>query len=497
MRRDSGSFVRSIAALFLLTLLVLPSAEADDVRPLRIVMPNAPVELDPHVDSTAVGDSFFLNIYESLLSFNSEGTAKPVLATGWHKVNGHGWRFELRQGVRFHDGREMTSADIAASIERARTHPKSKLRELLGNVVRTVAEGSTAVRIDLSGPDAIFLKTLSWIFILPHDAPEKIVNPVGTGPYRVADQEPGRSISLHAFSDYWGFSPHESFVNLVFEADRKAALQRLLSNEADLATDILPASVDWVERRNDLFVDSSLGSMVYYISLNTTKPPFDSSVVREAIDYALNRQRIAEDVFLKYARPAGQLVNDSAYGYAPEIGPVEPDLVRAQALIEVATRSAPIRFELEYKTGNESFARTVKKQLEDAGITVELKALPWGDLLHRFLSGEAQATILAWRSDLSDVGYTYDMLFHSGSPNSPRIGVTDSTIDELIVACRTVTDPGRRLALLYSVSERIAQRRVLLPIVWIMDLYGVRRGIQWQPQASGSIELATISRKVE
>lgn len=475
-----------VSLFFGLTALASAGAAAEPA--VRVVLPNAPRTLDPHVDPTQVGDTIFSNVFEALVDVDADGQVTPVLATKWESLGELEWRFELRKGVRFHDGTEMTSRDVAASILRARNHPESETRSLLESLKSAEVEGPNTLRVELRMKDAVFLKKLTQVPIVRHNVPDTIVDPVGTGPYRVVSAIPRESINLAAFAQYRRKHDGIDEVEIVYEEDRRAALEKLKAGRADVVSSLTPDMVMEVEDDPELWVDSTIGSLVYFMALNANKAPFEDALMREAVDAALDREQIAAEGFLSYARPAGQLVNDSAYGHAPDVDAPARNLVRAKALASVASQGRDAGFTIEVVQGNTRLAELVRRQLAEAGLSPKIQERPWNELLTRLLSGELDAAIFTWRSDLADVGFTFDYIVYSASPSAPGTGPSADETDRLIVASRTMLDPELRLGVLHSVTERVAQRRALLPLIWSMDLYGVRRNIEWHPDPDGVIE---------
>lgn len=490
-RRENTRLSLSLAAL----ALAFPCLAADAPRPLRVVVPDAINEIDPHIDPTAVGAAIFLNLFEPLFTIDAKGQGVPVLATRWERIGFKTWSIDLRHGVQFHNGTTMDSADVVASILRARDNEKSTARVILNTIAQVVAENPYRLRIELNQLDAVILQKLSGVLIVPHDSPDRIVNPIGTGPYRLVNYTASRSLVLRANSSYWGAKPSENLVEILFEGDRKASMRRLLANEVDLVTNLSPEMVKNVEKRDDLWVDSSLGSAVSLLGLNANKPPFDNPIIREAVDFALDRQALAKEVFFNYARPASQLVNSQGRGYSSRIEPTVRDLVRAKALLASVAGTVNIPFTLEYKEGNEPIANAISRQLNEAGFRVEVKPLPWRDLITRILEGNIQAAIFTWRNEPQDAGFTFDVIVHSASSNTAKLGIACPENDALIAASHTVLDTESRLALLYSIGERFAERRVLMPLVWAMDLYAVRRDVMWKALPTAEIRLSAITRR--
>jgi peptide/nickel transport system substrate-binding protein len=476
--------------------LTAPTAFAASEGPLRVAFPSSRMEgLDPHTENTLVGLTVLANIYDPLLLIDNDGRQTPLLALSAERSGDRSWRLRLREGVRFHDGSPFSSADVVASILRARDHPRSISRVVLNAVAEVVAEGPYLVRIELNRRDAIFLERLSEIRITPKGCPAVIEAPIGTGPYRFVRSEPGKRITVQAFDGYWGPAPSEKMVEFELDVDEDEALQMLLSNQIDVVTDLEPRTVKVVETRNDLWVDSTFGNKVLFIVLNTHKPPFDNPLVREAFDCAIDRQAIADQIYLKYARPVSQLVAASARGYAPTVPPVARDLTRAKVLISAVAGETGIPFTLEVGSFRESIGRLVAEQLREAGFRVELRLLPGPEVLKDIESGAIQAGIQSYLSPISDAGSTFSYMVHSQSRGTAKTGGSTSEIDRLIEASQDTLDPEARLALLHTIAERLAQRRGFVPLVFTLDLFGARRDLQWKPRTGWGLPLASAVRK--
>jgi peptide/nickel transport system substrate-binding protein len=492
MRSD---IVRPGVAMALGLLFVGALAARGGAGPLRVVVPSGMNGLDPHAESTAVGLAILANIYEPLMTIDGEGRPVPALAVRAERVGEAGWRFTLRPGVKFHDGRPFGSADVVASLLRARDNPASLSRVVLSSVSKVVAEGSATVRVDLGRRDPIFLERLSEVRIVPAGSPERISTPVGTGPYRLVRQDADGTLTLQAFAGYWGASPSEKQVELSVDGDGSTGLRRLLAGQADLVMNVRPTTVGEIEARDDLWVDSVLGNNVFLVVLNCNKPPFDNGLVREAFDCAVDRAALVGEIFRNYARPAGQLVGPAARGYAPAVPAPARDLTRARALVGAIGGDGGITFTLEAGESRETISKLLIRQLAEAGFQVELRLVSGPEVLAHIHDGAIQAGMLAWRSPLADAGSTFDYIVHSQSPGTYKTGVSTPEIDRLIEASHDATEPEIRLALLAAAAERLAERRSMLPLVWLMDLFGARRELQWRPSAGWGLPLATASRR--
>jgi peptide/nickel transport system substrate-binding protein len=493
--RSTTKLVSALLRVSLVSLAASTVLAASDA-PLRIgVFSAGMMGLDPQAESNAIGLAIQANIFDQLLMIDNEGRQIPVLALAAERVGDRAWRFQLRQGVRFHNGAPFSSADVVASILRARDNPKSLSRVVLSAVSDVVAEGPYAVRIELRKRDAIFLEKLSEIRIVPKDSPAVIVAPIGTGPYKFVRGQLSSGMTLQAFDGYWGPAPREKLIELTFDFDGTIGTKMLLANQVDLVTNLEPSMVRDIEARDDLWVDSTLTNTVLFIVLNINQPPFDSSIVREAVDCAIDRQAIADQVYLKYSRPVSQVVTASARGYAPGVPPVTRNLARARALVSALAGEAGIPFVLEAGEFREAVARALARQLGEAGFRVEIRLRSGPQVLSDIREGSLQAGVMSFHSPLNDAGSTYTYIVHSQSPGSFKTSTSTPEIDRLIDASQDTLEPKARLALLYTIAERLAQRRGFVPLVSTMDLYGARRELQWKPSTGWAMPLATAFRQ--
>ncbi len=189
------------AALAVAACAPAPRAASPD-RPLRIALHGAPSSLDPHLQSEVPAQIVLGHIYDSLVNFDVRLRPVPSLAESWENPDALTWRFHLRQGPKFHDGRPLEVEDVVYTLERARRHARSRQAGALVAVssIRRVGERTIELRTDLPYP--ILLNKLATLSIILQGAPDEIVAPVGTGPYKLV-RRTADAIELEAVPDYW------------------------------------------------------------------------------------------------------------------------------------------------------------------------------------------------------------------------------------------------------------------------------------------------------
>jgi peptide/nickel transport system substrate-binding protein len=466
-------------------------------RALRIATYSAPLSLDPHFKNEVLTLGVLENIYDALVSFDDELRVRPGLATSWENPNDLTWRFHLRHGVRFHDGRELTAEDVVGSIERARKNPKSNVANYLVSVdtVRKVAPD--VVEIVTHRPSPVLLNKLTFIYVVPHDAPDEITQPIGTGAYRFVSMDRERLV-LRAFDGAWnGKAPH-SDVQMLFVPDPAERVDLLTRGDVDLVQEVKPELAAQVESAKGCRLLASEGLTVEYLALRVDAKPFSDIRVRRAVDLAIDREALVREHHRGYARPIGQLVGRQVFGYVPDLAPRPQDLAGARRLLAEAGYPDGFDVDLEMREGRG--ADVLAAQLAEAGIRVRLTPRPWSEMFRRLQEGKVLFYLggtLAGSADVSDV---FDSKLHSPDPaggygDTNFNGFVDHELDTMIEGSATTMDMMQRRAQLEAVMRRAVEDLPLIPLDNPFTLFGLREGVEWQPRRDSMIRVLDIDRR--
>lgn len=454
-----------------------PPAPAD----LRIAIHSDPITLDPHLQNEVLTHAVLGNLYEAATSIDGEAQARPGLAT-WENPDELTCRLHIRAGARFSDGRPVEAADLAASLERARSHPRSHLRSYLVEVEAITALDARTVEIRTTRPLPVLLNRLAFVYVVPRDAPQEVRQPVGSGPYRLAAYEHGRRLRLEPRADdprARGARP----VELLVVPDARERGDLLLAGRADLVYDLAPGDVARVEAAPCCRVAHRTSTIVNYLALSATDRHFQDPRVREAIDLALDRRRLVERAFLGHAQPATQMAAPGVFGHDPGIAPPVHDLARARQLLAEAGGGFPVT--LEQRAGREHGELAL--QLSALGLQVAARSWPWPELYPRLQARQIQlyhGGVAATTGDASDVLQTF---LHSPDPargygTTNSSGFSDAQVDALVEQAGSTTDLAKRRQLLQEALRRAREQRFLLPLLVPEDLYGLRRDLAWVPR---------------
>jgi peptide/nickel transport system substrate-binding protein len=468
--------------------------------PLRLVFHSGPQGLDPHLHDEVATHWVLDNVYDALVAFDVNMHVRPALATGWDNPDDLTWRFRLRPGVRFQDGRPLAAADVVTSLERARSHPRSKMSGYLVEVAVVRAVEPLTVEVQTRRPYPILLNKLTFIAIVPRDAPPLIAQPVGTGPYRFVSYAPGRSLELAAFGGGWPpGEDHEPRVSIGFESDAAKRVERLTSGRADLIAELPAGDADRVKAAPGCTVRAAGGLAVNYLQPRVDAPPFSDPRVRLAISLAVDREALVHAMLHGHGAPAGQMVGPKVFGYAPEIRPPRRDLAAARRLLAEAGYPGGLDAALEYRGGQDIAA--LRAQLAEAGIRLRPEPRPWSDLYPRLLRGQVAFYYGSWQCSSGDASDLFDNKVHTRDPargygDSNSNGYSNPALDALIETSGATLDMNERRRILERAMRLLAADLPLIPLAVPYALFGVRTGLAWAPRLDSRI-LAADMRRVE
>ncbi|MGH6719163.1 MAG: ABC transporter substrate-binding protein [Alphaproteobacteria bacterium] len=360
--------------------------------------------LDPAIGYDWQNWSMIKSLFDGLIDYEPGNTTIVAdLAESFDIApDGLTYTFHLRQGVKFHNGREMTAEDVKYSLERtvnpATQSPGASYYDTILGYAE-VAGGSASelsgvkvidpytLTIELSRPDAPFLHklALNFAFVVPKEAVEEYgadfgKHPVGTGAFRLADWTLGQHVIFERNPDYY-IADRPRLDQIVFEIgqDPSVALLRLERGEVDLLGDgIPPARFVDVMNNPDLRPLVVQGGQLHtgYVTLNTRVPPLDNVKVRQALNMAINKERIVQ-IINGRAVVANQALPPAMPGYGTtETGyPYDPE--KAKALL--AEAGFPDGFASELYAANidpnPRIAQAIQQDLAEIGVKVEIKAL--------------------------------------------------------------------------------------------------------------------------
>jgi peptide/nickel transport system substrate-binding protein len=457
-----------------------------------------PDTLDPAGQTTTTVQNMVDYMVEPLVKMQ-DGQIVGVLAeTVETSPDGLTVDMTLRQGVTFHDGTPFDAAAVVFNLERI-TDPA--LRVPLGSPFETMqsvtATGEHSVRIALSKPAPIFLNALTITtagMISPASVQaegntnDNYQHPVGTGPYTFTSFTPGQSLTVTKFPGYWGEQPHYETVEfrVVPEAATRESL--LLAGQVDMI--ILPPVSDLEALRNNPDVNVILGESdrSIYIALDNNDPLLSNPQVRQALNHAVDKQAIVDNVLFGAARVMDAPMSSALFGYC-STGSYDYDPERARQLLTAAGAQGAT-LDLLTPSGryvqDQQASEAIAGYLREVGLTVNVSTSDWGAFLGRVNAAPSENTVdmhlLGWAPGILDADQQMQM-FRSATHPPAGLGTafyTNPRVEELLAQADVEVNQDVREQLYCDASTTIWQDAPWIflwtqsfPVVHSKDVTGI------------------------
>lgn len=457
-----------LAALIATTGCSRATAEPADVVTMAVFA--SPNNFDPRIATDEVSQKIAQLVYDNLLTFDDKLRVVPGLADGWTQPDPRTYVVSLRRGVPFHDGHELTSADVVFTftslLDPDFISPRKGAYRLLD---RVEAVDRYTVRFVLKEPFGSFPVNLVLPIVPAGAGPELRSRPIGTGPYRFVHYAVDDRVTLARFEDYFGGPAQNAGVTLKIIPDDIMRGLELRKGTVDLiVNDLSPDIVEQLQAEDRLQVVEAPGTDYAYVGFNLRDDVLADRRVRQAIAYAIDRQAIVEHLRRGLAQPAIGILPPASWAFAPDVFQFTHDPVRARRLLDEAGYADPdgdgplprLRLTLKVST-NEFFrlqAAVIQSDLRAVGIDLDVRSYEFATLYADVLAGNFQLFTLQWVG-VSDP----DMLrrvFHSSQmpPSGFNRGFyQNGEIDRLIDEATGSTDDEQRGRLFEEVQRRVAE----------------------------------------
>ena len=459
---------------------------------LRFGVSNLPRSMgNPYTENGTPSSFTWMALFDALTRLDPDGRLEPALATRWELADEHTWRFHLREGVRFSNGEKLDAEAVVATLQWLIS--PAGMATLIGNEVRGVASAravdAMTVEVRTTRPDAILPQRLSAAMIVaPRAWAELGVDgfarePAGTGPFLLADwNDTVRRVRLVANPDSWRAPRLESML-LIALPDDAVRVQALRSGEVDL-TIVDIEDVEFLASRG-FEIHHRPSMQVMALAFNTQREPpspVRDQRVRQALNYAVNQQAIAEVLLRGLVEPAGQPASRSTPGYNPRVPAYAYDPARARALLAEAGYGDGLELTIQAVDGgipgaNQIF-QVVVQDLSRVGVRARLQLRPFPAWVRDYLSGTTTADIfgLPWNaSPYNDVMRPIE--YYSCAQRQAFF--CEPALMPLIERAGAELDPAARLALLEELAERIHELAPSLFLVEQITLFATQRGVTY------------------
>ena len=514
------NFIR-FTLIFISVFLINKAALSNE---LTVATPHDP-SVDPHWLYLGPNAAYSRYLFERLIDRDENANIVPRLAESWKNIDDLTWEFNLRKGVKFHDGSDFTADDVIFTAKRAQNVPKSP------SGFGTYLKGKEFIKID---SHTIHIKTKKPYPLMPNDIMTvKIISKkngegastgdynsgkavIGTGPYKFVEWVPGDKIVLKANKDYHGAGTGmPQFENVLFKPIKSgpARIAALLAKDVDFIDNVPPLNVGKMKKNSSVKLNSGPSNRVIYLHMDQfredsphisaigggkIKNPLMDVRVRKALSLAINRDAMVAKVMEGIAVKAGQLLPAGFHGVSTKMKPDPYDPDAAKKLLKEAGYGNG--FEMTIHGPNDRYindakiAEALAQMFSRIGIKAKVETMPKAVYFKRASRGgpnkspEFSFMVLGWgagsgeaSSPLRALLHTYDKSIGMGRANRGRH--SDPAVDKLVQKALGTVDSDARGKLLAEATEiAVGKNYGVIPIHYQMNTWASKSGCSYTPR---------------
>jgi len=472
---------------------------------VRASMEVQPSSLDP-ISGTNGGDFRFLYpIYDTLVDWEFETLKpKPKLATSWHFSDPKTFIMELRQGVVFHDGTPFNAEAVKLNLERIRTDAKSNFKNDLNSVDTIEVSGPYQITIKLNRPNSALPSILSERagLIASPAAIQKFGadfsrNPVGTGAWKFETWRDNDTLNLVRNEKYWQPGlPKLDGITFRIIADTSTGLRSVIAGENDIIYEIAPSQKAVVDRSSNVTGNFSTSQAFYPVWFNMARAPLNDVRVRQAINFAIDREGFNKATALGHSEIARGVLPKEHWAYDPaseKDHPYNPE--RAKALLNDAGLAAGFDMTLMGPTDDRSRQRQeiVVEQLKRVGIRVQIKGLSVNDSIKAFFVDKSADALLILFGGRPDPSITFRDLFSAKAFLNPA-RTEPPGFSEALALSEASEDLVERKKALAKVQRLVAEHALMAPLIFDSQFTVMSKKIKgYQPNLFGRLRFDGMS----
>jgi peptide/nickel transport system substrate-binding protein len=513
------SKIKFILIVFIVSLMILPAGCSRGSSGFVIALGDNIRTIDPigspSVD--AASERLRTLIFNTLVRKNEKFDYSGELASDIKRSDdGLSFTFTLQDGVKFHDGRPFTSADVKYTLDlllssnfaKSASFFEGSGAEKRSYIKSVEAPDPRTVVVTLMKPWVGLLSNLVAIPILPKDTYEsQKTHPVGSGPFKFVRYDNTQQVcDVEAFAEYWEGAPKIQTIRVRVIPDMNALQAELQAGRVDIApmpTSLSPDAVKRLEQDPNLQVKAFQGSNVFLLTLNTSSPPIDNVKVRQAIAQAIDRNSVINNLLLGFGKIAHSIIPEESWAYSPG-QTYSYDPAAAKRLLDEAGFRDPdgdgprMRFErpVVYKLSGSSvagrqYASVIQNYLKEVGIPVEIQTPEANTLFDELRRGNFQIGYSQWVGGNQDPIFYKDLFATSEIPTETRASrnrsrYSNPELDTLLEEAVNTFDRQRASELYKRIQDIVSRDVPVFPLWYQSNIVIARKNVgNIQVNASG------------
>lgn len=492
--------MKRIALILIVALLALPAvamAKAD----LVVATDAPPKSMNPHAYSSDANLSYMSNFFDGLLQRPApDGKLAPALAVKWERQDALTWKFELRKGVKFHNGNDFNAADVKFTFERMKDPQYSKLLNIANSIASIETPDDYTVIFKTVKPVPWFAETMHQNFIVDmesskdRDDGDYNTRPIGTGAYKFVEWVKGSYISMTANENYWEGAPKYKTVEIRPITEEATRFAALAGKQADIINGVPVNLIERIEKMPTVELISRPARRAIYMGMsNKAGTPFADLRVRQAIAHAINEEEIIAKIMNGQATATAQVPDVPTIGYLPGLTRLSYDPDLAKRLLAEAGYADGFEITVagpnDRYVNDEKICEAVAKYLAKIGLKVKLDVKPKSIFFDELTDYKHNFYLIGWFDGSYDFGRSAEKLLHTpdkdkgmGTYNGGQY--SDPEIDRMIVASSSIIDRAEREKALQAINQKSVEDVAWIPLHYQQDIYAVVKtsGVKFTPR---------------
>lgn len=472
------------------------TAAASTSKLITIGMASDAANLDP-VNAKDNADIWLITLFgEGLVQCSSDGKSiEPCLAEKWDvSSDSLTYTFQLRSGVKFSDGTAMTADDCVYSLKRARDTQSSQWSFSLTDVKDITAKDASTVVITLKEPSAAFLSDLAMFnaYIMPKAYCESqgdealSQKPVGTGPYMLDEWKKGEYVSFKKNPYYWeSGKPKTDEIKFTVVPDDNSRQMQLLSGAIDIDASTPCNLMKTAAANSKIDAKTYPSTMVYYVTLNTTKDSLKDAKVRQALEYATDKDALAKTVTYGYGKKSISFICESDPYFDSSLTDAHNYSVdKAKQLLQEAGKSN-LTLDLQIPSGStlyQQIATVLKEQWAQAGVTLNITQLDRTAVKSAYKGMTYEVELSGWNNDITDTSEWVDYSCVYENDKCSFTGWNNSDVETWATQAKKELDTSKRQELYSKIQEAFQNDVPMIP------LFSVPNTVSMSKKISGFVQ---------